>query len=200
MYKGFIFLLMLSTVLVSGAARAVEIAVVDIELLVKAHPNSVSDKALIQRKLKDYEADRDTLEERVRTLQIAYEKALAEAKNPALSDKARREMTMKAEAAAKDLALSKRHAMDEVREMQKELTQDEVRMFNRTMEEIVEAVSVYSKKKGFDLVLDSSGDVAGARGMISMPNVVFASDAINITDAILKITGGVVPEVEPEEK
>jgi len=200
MYKVFFSLLMLSSLLFAGGASAVEIAVVDIETLVKAHPNSVSDKALIQRKLKDYEADRDKLEERVRALQLAYEKALAEAKNPALSEKARREMAKKAEAAAKDLALSKRHAMEEVREMQKELTQDEVRMFNRTMEDVVKAVADYAKKKGYDLVLDSSGDAGGARGVISMPNVVFSSDSINITDAIMKITGGVLPEVEPEDR
>ncbi len=192
----FIFLLV-ATLFVANNALAFKVAVVDVETLVKAHPNTKSDKALIEEKLADYEQDRDEIEGRVRNLQVAYEKAVAEAKNPALSDRARRDKAAAADASSKELSMAKRKAVDAVRAMQKSLTEDEVRMFNRTMKEIAGVVKEYAEREGFELVLDASGKVAGARGMVAMPNVVYFKDSIDISDEIMILTGGKLPVEEP---
>lgn len=188
--------LIIGLLAVSSQAET-KIAVVDIEMIVKAHPNTKADKALIKEQLGDYEAQGAKLEQRVMQRQEAYEKAVKESSNPALSEAAREEMSKKAQEARSVLASERRKARESVREMQKALTEAEMRMFRRTMKAVLNVVDAYAKAEGYDLVLDSSGQGTGSRGMISMPNVVFASDSVDITSVILKQTGGEVPE--PEE-
>ncbi len=200
MRRFFLIALMFSVVCVAGRATAeMKIAVVDIETLVKSHPNTKSDKALIKEQLDDYEAEREKIEGRVRQLQKSYEKAVAEAQNPALSEKARREMAANAGEAAAELKGAQRRAVETVRGMQKDLTESELRMFRRTLKEIEKEIAKYAKEESYDLILDAAAQSSGARGMVTMPSVVYASDAVNVTSVIMERIGGTSMEEEPEE-
>ena len=71
------------------AARAQSVAVVDMEELVRLHPDTASDKKLFDQTLKDFRAENDELRQRLEALQDDFEKIRKESQDPSLSDKAR---------------------------------------------------------------------------------------------------------------
>lgn len=168
------------------------IAVIDMEVLIRSHPNTSGDKKLLKETVKEYEAERDVQRKRVEKLEGAYETAVREVQNPALSEKARERMTETAREAGAELQEAGRKLKETMQSLQRSLTEQEVRMLKRTLGEIQTVIEEYAKEKGYTTVLDSS-----ARRMGQVPTVIYFDNSIDITDAILKKMG--VTAVPPEE-
>ena len=173
---------------------AESIAVVDMEVLIRSHPNTEADKKLLKETVREYEAERDVKRSRAKRLKEAYETAVRGMKNPALSAKelARREATAKQ--AAMDLEQSMRELETTMKTLQQNLTEQEVRMLKRTMAEIMTEVEEYAKEQGYATVLDSS-----ARRLGQVPTVVYFANEADITDAILKKMGVAAAPLEAME-
>lgn len=192
MHKSFpIILAGIFTVALHLPAQSPQVAVIDIEELVQLHPNTTADKKLLEQTLKEYSAEKEQLQLRMEETRKAFESSIKEVQNPALSEKAKKR--------AEDEALERREAAMEaernytetVRTLQRQLTEQEVRMLKRTTAEIEEAVAAYSKAKSIDLVLQLPGEKLGAAS-----GVLYANPTLNITTNIMQLLG-INPGAQP---
>lgn len=172
--------------LTAGAALAAgtgeaKIGVVDMARIMDAYPDTKAAEVSLDKQKADFEKERKDMLEEFRALRDQYEEARKEAENPAWSEPERKK---KAEAAQAKLALldDKRQLAREKSELaQKQLSDQTLRMRQRILEKLRQIVSEYAEKNGYTLVLD------GAVGVTSLPPVIYRQDALDITDAILKI-------------
>lgn len=168
------------------------IAVVDLEELVRLHPNTTSDKKLLEQTLKEFTAQKEQLQSRFETTRKAFEEAVREVQNPALSEKAKKKAEDEAMTRRTAAVDAERELTETVRSLQRQLTEQEVRMLKRTTAEIEKAVAAYAKAKQLDLVLQLPGEKMGA-----VSGVLYAAPPMNITTNIMKLMG-IRPEAAAE--
>jgi len=154
-------------------AHAQNVAVVDMEELIRQHPNTASDKKLLDSTVKDFRGDNDDLRQKLETLQENFEKIRKEAQDPALSDKARKAAEERAIKARDELLTADRTAREKMQSRQEQLSEMQSRMLKKTIGEIREVVGKYAEDKKIQLVLPAG-------------QVVFSEKTLDITEAILK--------------
>ena len=179
-------LVILAATCLAGAATAqsTALAVVDLEELVRLHPNTTADKKLLEQTLKEYSGQKEQLQSRADAARKAFEAAVKEVQNPALSEKAKKraeEEAMEKRSAALE---AEREFSETVRSLQRQLTEQEIRMLKRTTGEIETAVAAYAKAKQIDIVLQLPGEKLGAAS-----GVMYAAPALNITTNIMTLMG-----------
>ncbi len=170
------------------------VAVVDLEELIRLHPNTVADKKLLEETLKEFNAQKDELRQKVEETRREYESAVAEERNPALNEKARQDLARMTENRRASAMEAEREYGETVRSLQRQLTDQEVRMLKRTASEIEAEVAAYARKNGLQLVLQLPGRKMGAAS-----GVIFAADALDITSAIMKQMGIDPPPPEQDD-
>lgn len=168
-----------------------KIAVVDLEKLVRYHPNTAGDKTLLEAKLKESSEEKDKLQEVMLATRKAFEEAARAASNPALSESARKTAEASAREKRQEALDAEKHAAERVRELQRELNEYEISMLKRTTEAIERAIAAYCKVNNIDLVLQLPSPKIGV-----VSSVLYAKQEFDITDDIMKIVGCVVPEDE----
>ena len=154
-------------------AQSVSVAVVDLEDLVRLHPNTTADKKLLEQTLKEYKGEGDDLQRKLEALQEDFEKARKEAQDPALSEKARKVAEEAAGKKGGELSAANRQARDRMQTLQQQLSEQQVRMVKRTTSEIRSAVDKYATEHKILLVLPASA-------------VLYQEKTLDITDAIMK--------------
>ena len=176
----------LASVCLAGAALAQSsgIAVIDLETLVRLHPNTASDKKLLEQTLKEFTGEKDQLQARLEAARKAFEAAVRDVQNPALSEKAKKKVEDDAMTKRSTLVDAEREYNETVRSLQRQLTEQEMRMLKRTTAEIEEAVAGYAKAKQLQLVLQLPGEKLGA-----VSGVIYAAPPLNITTNIMKLMG-----------
>lgn len=169
-----------------------KIAVVDLEKLIRLHPNTAEDKKQLEATLKDYNKQKEQLQSVAASTRKAFEAAVREVANPALSEAAKQ----KAEAAAlekRQAALeADRNAAEEIRKLQRDLNAQELKMLKRTSDVIERAIAAYAKGNGIDLVLQLPSKLSPGAG------VVYSKPEMDITAAIMDLMG--IPDEEPQEE
>ncbi len=165
-----------------------KIAVVDLEKLIRLHPNTAEDKKTLEATLKDFNKQKEQLQALAASTRKAFEEAAREATNPALSESARK----KAETVAMDkrqAALeAARGADDKIRELQRELNKQEMKMLKRTSDIIERATAAYARGNGIDLVLQLPSRLSAGTG------VIYSKPEMDITEEIMKLLGIEEPE------
>jgi Skp family chaperone for outer membrane proteins len=190
------FLAAILALSLTGTAYAQQkIAVVDLEKLIRLHPNTAEDKKTLEGTLKDFNKQKEQLQALAVSTRKAYEAAVREATNPALSEAARK----KAEAVAMDkrqAALeADRGASEKIRELQRELNAQEMKMLRRTSDIIERAVAAYARGNGIDIVLQLPSRLSPGTG------VIYSRPEMDITEEIMKLLGIEEPadeDAEPE--
>ena len=176
------------------ASAQPKIAVVDLEKLIRLHPNTADDKKQLEATLKDYNKQKEQLQSVASSTRKAFEAAVREATNPALSEAAKQ----KAEAAAmekRQAALeADRSATEKIRELQRDLNKQEMKMLKRTSDTIERAIAAYAKGNGIDLVLQLPSKLSAGSG------VIYSKPEMDITEAIMKLMGIEEPEEVEEEE
>jgi len=169
-------------VLLSGvvAAVAANVGVVDMERLIKLHPRTTADRAVLEKYVEDFEAER---EERVTALQAlseAFEDLRKGADDVSLSEKAAQEKRRMAQVKFEEMRRAERDLREMASLRQKELTSQELRMRTRVVADIRQHVEKVAAQKELTLVLDSTGPGAGGYSP-----VIFAEKKMDITDAVI---------------
>ena len=161
-----------------------KVAVIDIGKLIELHPNTARDKAVLEATLKDFAAQRDQLKAEVALKRKDFEEAAKAVDNPALSEKARAEA--KADFLAKrDIAIEAEKATAEkVRDLQRQLTEQELRMLKITSDEIRNATAAYAKKHAIDVVL-----LAPDEEHKIVSGVFYSNPSVDITKPIMDLLG-----------
>lgn len=171
-----------------------KVAVINLGKLIELHPNTARDKAVLEATLKDFASQRDQLKAEVMLKRKAFEEAARAVDNPALSEKARAEA--RADLLAKrDIAIEAEKATAEkVRDLQRQLTEQEVRMLKITSDEIRAATAAYAKKHGIDVVLQAPDP---QRQIVS--SVFYSSPSVDITKPIMELLGVKEPSAAKDE-
>ena len=167
----------------TGAATEIEtkVAVVDMEKVMTAHPETKEAEALLQKQASEYDAEKDEMLAKFDRLKKEFEEARDGAENKALSDEARsgkRELAEDKLAALKDFD-------NEVRQTtlmrQRQLADRKHRMRDRIVGKIRDIIRTYATQHGFVLVLDS-GAVMDNPG-----SVLYNAEKMDVTEDVLKI-------------
>lgn len=156
-----------------AAVRAQTMAVVDMEELVRLHPDTVSDKKLFDQTLKDFRGENDELRQKLEALQDDFEKMRKESQDPALSEKARKAAEERAAKARDSLIAADRNAREKMQSRQEQLSDMQTRMLKKTFNEIREVIRKYAAERKLQVVLSAN-------------QVVYSDKNLDITDAILK--------------
>lgn len=154
-------------------AQGASVAVVDMEELVRLHPNTVSDKKLLEQTLKEYKAEGTELQRKLESLQEDFDKSRKEAADQTLSEKARKVAEDEAVKAREAFTTADRKARETMQQRQQDLQASEMRMLKRTTAEIREAVEKYAAEKKIQFVLPAN-------------QVVYFDKTFDITDVMMQ--------------
>jgi len=173
-------LVLLSMAATMAAHAETKIAVVDMPRLIKAHPKTAEDRAILEKQAEQYRAEQRAMLEKLNGFKKEYLQAREEAQSKALSEEAR--------ASKREVLEDKRIALlqyeKEIRETlgrrEKQLGQQERRMLDRIVERIQKEITAHIEGKGFTLVLDSA-----ATGVSGVQLVLHVDARYDITEAVL---------------
>ena len=155
------------------------IAVVDMEKILEAHPNTPNDKKLLETTLDEYSKERDALRKVLEEKQAALEKMVKNAQNPMLAPAKAAELKKSCEAAYQELEKARDSAEMQMQQRSRELSDLERRLIKRTTEEVNEQIAAYAKAQGYDAVI--------------YKNVVpYVAAELDITQTVIELCGGKV--------
>jgi len=178
---------MLAAVLAATMMLAQEkTAVVNMVDLVRFHPSRERDRKLMQDTEKEFQSKLDKQRDRFEQLRDEYEKAVKEARNPALNEKARAEAEDKAMKHRDVLAEADRDLRQEMQKLQRELGDLDARLLRQVTGDIREVLSKFAQESKFTLVLDGT-------------TMAYFDPKLEVTDEVLKRMG-VDPKVRQEAK
>ncbi len=161
-------------------------AVVNMLDLVRYHPSRERDRKLMQDTEKEFQAKLDKQRDRFEQLRDDYEKAVKEARNPALNDKARAEAEDKAMKHRDVLAEADKDLRTEMQKLQRELGDMDSRLLRQVTGDIREVITKYAQENKLAVVLDGT-------------TLAYFDPKLEVTDEVLKRMG-VDPKVRAEGK
>jgi len=158
-----------------GIARAqgLTVGIVDMEELVRLHPNTASDEKLLEQTIKDYRAENEEMRQKIEALQEDFDKIRKEAADPALSDKAKKAVEERAGKARDALVLADRTAREKMQTRQEQVNEMRTRMLKKTFGELRDVIGKYADERKIQIVLPAN-------------QVVYNAKTLDMTDAILK--------------
>lgn len=161
-------------------------AVVNMVDLVRFHPSRERDRKLMQDTEKEFQAKLDKQRDRFEQLRDDYEKAVKEARNPALNEKARVDAEDKAMRHRDVLAEADRDLRQEMQKLQRELGELDSRLLRQVTGDIREVLTKFAQEAKYSIVLDGT-------------TMAFYDPKLDVTDAVLKRMG-VDPKVRTAAK
>lgn len=169
----------------AALAGELNVAVINIEKVVTAHPDTKAAKEKFKERLEKFDSEKQSMMQKrdgmVEELRVAFE----EAENKALNDETREKKLESAKDKRKAVLDFERQMEKDLRAKRKDLTEEEGVMLKGIMTTISQIVETYAKEHKLDIVLDSS--VPGASGF---GGVIYRNDGLDITAEILKIVEG----------
>jgi len=178
---------MLAAVLAATMVMAQEkTAVVNMVDLVRFHPSRERDRKLMQDTEKEFQSKLDKQRDRFEQLRDDYEKAVKEARNPALNEKARAEAEDKAMKHRDVLAEADRDLRQEMQKLQRELGDLDTRLLRQVTGDIREVLSKFAQEGKYSIVLDGT-------------TMAYFDPKLEVTDEVLRRMG-VDPKVRKEAK
>ena len=178
---------MLAAVLAATMVMAQEkTAVVNMVDLVRFHPSRERDRKLMQDTEKEFQSKLDKQRDRFEQLRNDYEKAVKEARNPALNEKARAEAEDKAMKHRDVLAEADRDLRQEMQKLQRELGDLDTRLLRQVTGDIREVLSKFAQEGKYSIVLDGT-------------TMAYFDPKLEVTDEVLRRMG-VDPKVRKEAK
>ncbi len=155
------------------AARAQTVAVVDLEQLVRLHPNTAADDKLREQTRKDMREEYDELQQKLEALKLDFEKTRKETQDPTLSDKARKTAEERAEKAYEAVLTANRNANEKMQLRQEQISEMNGRLLKKVIADLRDTIGKYAAEQKIQLVLPAA-------------QAIYNEKALDITDAILK--------------
>lgn len=164
------------TLLISSVAFAGKLGVVEMEILLRLHPNTAADESLMKEMVERLDAEQEQGKAQLKELNAAFEKAVETYENPSLSEKARAKARADAQTRQRALIEADGEFRRKQQQRQRELAETESRMVKRTTDKLREIITAYAKANGYDMIFAAN----------VMP---YYSPAVDVTDAILRTMG-----------
>lgn len=170
-------MVMLAAALAATVMMAQEkTAVVNMVDLVRFHPSRERDRKLMQDTEKEFQSKLDKQRDRFEELRDEYEKAVKEARNPALNEKAKAEAEDKAMKHRDVLAEADRDLRQEMQKLQRELGDLDARLLRQVTGDIREVLTKYAQESKFSIILDGT-------------TIAYFDPKLEVTDEVLKRMG-----------
>ena len=177
-----VFALALVMGLVSAGFAEEKTAIVNMVDLVRFHPSRERDRKLIQDTEKEYQEKLDKQRDRFEELRADYEKAMKQARNPALNETARVDAENKAMKQRDVLADADRDLRQEMQKLQRSLSELDARLLRQVTGDIREVITKYAQEQKFTVVMDGT-------------TLAYFDPALDVTDEVLKRMG-----VDPKKR
>jgi Skp family chaperone for outer membrane proteins len=159
----------------------VKIGVVDMNRLIKAHPDTAAAQAAVRKMGTGFEAEQVAIVAPVNKLRDEFEAARTAAQNRALSEAARQREQTVAEEKLGALREAEQKARETLLRRQRELQEQTRDMENAIADKILVVVEAVAKERELTLVVDRSAQDARGR-----PIVLFQAESADMTDEVVK--------------
>jgi Skp family chaperone for outer membrane proteins len=183
-----------SGLLAAHGAEA-KIAVVDMESLLKAHPDTKPAESMLQKQVDEFESEQKDMIADLDKMKKVFEAARKDANNKALSEEERDKKVTIAEAKLTDVREQEDKVRETASQRQKQLKDQGLRMRKRIVTKIRDVIKEYAGKKGYVLVVDSS-----ALSMSGIEAVVYSEEKNDITADIRKLIDQQKSETSEKQK
>jgi len=157
------------------------VAVIDMEAAINAHPKTKSDSEIWKRQIKALEDEKAQLEEKGQDLVKELEDLEKASSSKALSEKERAKRKKELSEKLVELKEYEKTARATLLEKRNEMASNRMKMLSATVDQISGMVEEYARDNNIVLVMDSASQ--GANGLTG---VVYFVERIDITDDILK--------------
>lgn len=194
--KKTVFAFALAAVLATagGAAAQMKIATADLDRVFSAHPKVVAAEAGLKASEKEIKADLEKLVEQGKALEEEIQKLRNAANSPMLSEAARQQKRTEAEEKVTTLQELDLRIRRTQQTRMNQLKDQLMKTRQGIVDEMMAVVKEYAEEEGFDLVLDKSGLTMNA-----VPLVVWSSAESDITEELIRRTGGTEKAADAEE-
>ena len=160
-----------------------KIAVVDMELIMNAYPETKSSRLILEQQLDEFQKEQQSMLDDRDELEKKFKAAGRKAQNEAFSKEVREENRVLAESLLDQLRKMESDIRDTANLRRKQLADRQLRMRNRIVKKLRRIIKGYCQEHGITLVLDSAVPGAG-----NVPEaVVYSADELDITDQILPL-------------
>ena len=165
---------------VTTISSIADVGLVDMERLIKLHPRTGTDRAILEQYVEDFQAEREDLMTNLKKETEQFESLRKAAEDVSLSEKALDEKRNLAKSKVIEIRKLERDLRELASARQKQLTSEELRMRKRVVAELRDVVEGIAKKKKLDLVLDSTGVSIGGYSP-----VIYSTDKLDIPDDVI---------------
>ena len=172
--KRMIMSLCVAAAMVAGAEM--KFATVNLETLVKNHPNHESNRTLVKSTADDYRKKMEARQEQAKALVDEGKKAQSDWQNPMLSAAAKADLQKKLDDIQRKLFAVQQEMRADDQRYQEELADLQQRLFKIEKKDIEAKIAAFADQNGYDMIFD-----AAACG--------FSKPELDVTDAVLKTMG-----------
>ena len=166
------------------APAATTVGVVNINLVVEAHPSTVENTAELSERTRKFLEERDSRRRGLEAKLKAFEDAAALVQSPVLQEPARKKAAADALRADFEAAQEEHRRFVALREG--ELQRRKSELLADVMADIRAKVEALAKERGIDLVVARSDD----RVASSVTTVLYVAPSVDLTDALIAAIGG----------
>jgi Skp family chaperone for outer membrane proteins len=158
-----------------------KIAVVNMEEVLQAHPDTKEAEKIIQRQVTEFDAEKAGLVEKFESMRKEFERVRSDSENKALNENGRLQKRREAERKLEEM----RDFDEEVRQTtllrQRQIKERKGRLRARIVADIRAVIRDYAQKNGYAMILDS-GALVDDYGV-----VVYNVEAMDLTRVIAKV-------------
>ena len=169
---------------------ALRLAVVNMDQLMQAYPETKESEGLLEQQISDLEKERDEMMKKLEVMSKDFEAVQSAMENPGLSEQGRKKKRAEAEEKFIVMRDFEKEVRQTMQSRQKQISERKRRMRDRIVEALQEKISAYAVEKGFTLVLDA-GPVLDSYSV-----VVYHAAPLDITEEMIRRIGGTVPAVK----
>jgi outer membrane protein len=189
-----------------SAHAQVRVATVDLQKVFDKYWRTERMTAGLKDRVADLEKTHKEMLEDWKKAKEDYDKLLQDANNQAVSSQERDRRKKAAEEKLKDIKVAEDNITQFERQAAVTINEQKSRMRKNLLEEIKRTVESKAKAGGYALVLDSGAQTYAAdpSGPFYTPTILYSSDTIDLTDAVIsQLNAGApldLPQSEPEQK
>jgi Skp family chaperone for outer membrane proteins len=165
---------------VPADAQETKIAIVNMELVMKAYPETQSSRLILEQQLEEFETEQKEMLKDLEALSKEFKEVRDQSRNTALSEEAREKNRVLAESKLEELRQRENEVKETAALRRKQLQDQQMRMRRRIIDKLRGIIAGYCEQNKIDLALDGAlPEAAGAEA------VVYCAKKLDITEAIL---------------
>ena len=158
------------------ASAEMKVGTVNLETLIKNHPNHESNRTLVKSTADDYRTKMEARQEQVKALMEEGKKIQSDYQNPMLSAAAKTDLQKKMEGLQRKLYALQQEMRADDQHYQEELADLQQRLFKIEKKDVEAKIAEFAKEQGYDLIVD-----VAACG--------FSKPDLDVTEDVLKKMG-----------